>query len=457
MKNFSYPQVVKFLDEALIFGIKPNLLRINKILELMGDPHKNGVTDFIHVVGTNGKTSTTIMTAYILNNHGFRTAYHISPHIKEYNERIWFCQNLISKDDFAQLFNDIYPYILKVNDLNLDGEITQFEIIAAMAFWFCYKEKIDVMVLEAGLGGRWDATNAADSKVVGLTGVSLEHTAVLGNTIKIIAEEKSKVIKNNAMVATTTTDQDVLNVLKEQVLKTNSTLFLYGKDFYLTNVEKNILSGWQLSLKTIYTNINNIYLPLIGNYQPKNFSLAVALSELYLKLRNKKIDKESVKKAVAKIKVTGRFEILREKPLVIADVSHNPEGLDNFFQNLNDIVKDLHKFEKKIIIFSVLKDKDYKKMLSMVINNADILILTSSNTSRSLTVLQLENELKKIIEVNKKSKIKNNLLDLEINNIPKNIYTVDNIRNSLDFALKIANSNDIICITGSITNLKKII
>lgn len=446
--KFNYAQVEKYLDDSLIFGIKPNLLRINKILELLGNPHKSNHTDFIHIVGTNGKTSTTIMTAHILNFHGFRSAYHISPHIKKYTERLWFCGRQIRQNEFTQLFNEIYPFILKVNEADLGGPITQFEIIAAMAFWLCFKEKIDVMVLEAGLGGRWDATNAVDSKVVGLTGVSLEHTQILGDTIEKITEEKSKVIKENALVATTTQDEKVLKILKEQTLKTNSILYLYGKDFYITEKERVFLNGWHISLKTIFTSLNNVFLPLLGNYQPLNFSLSAAVSDLYLNYKSKILNEKRVKKALASINIKGRFEILNKRPLVIADTSHNPEGVQNFISNLNEIFNEKDyvakdSVAKKIIIFSVLKDKDYKKMLNSVIPAADILILTSSNTKRSLPVSELENKFKFFAE---KLKIK-----------PSQVYTINNIKDSLDFALKIAASSDIICITGSITNLETII
>jgi dihydrofolate synthase / folylpolyglutamate synthase len=451
MKVFTYEQAVKFLDESLIFGIKPDLLRINKILERIGDPHKDPGIDFIHVVGTNGKTSTTILTARILDSHGLRSAYHTSPHIDAYTERFWFCGRFISKSEFAELFTEVYPYIKEINYEDLGGPITQFEIIAAMGFLLCRREEIEVMVLEAGLGGRWDATNAAHSKVVGFTGVSLEHTSVLGNTVRKIAIEKSMVIKEDAMVATTSKDGRVIDVLKKRVSETNSRLFLYGDDFYMESSRKLFLEGWSVSVKTVSGELKDVYLPLIGNYQPYNFTLAAVLSELYLSLKNRKISADNVKKGVAGTRVIGRFEILHREPFVIADTSHNPEGLDNFFENLRENFGRRNSGHepvrvKKIIIFSVLKDKDYRKMLATSTENADILILTSSNTARSLHPDDIEKELKAII--------KKTAQKLQY---PEKIYKLDSVANSLKFALKIADSNDIICITGSITNLEGIL
>jgi len=441
MQIFNYTQVIKYLDDCLIFGIKPSLVRINKILELQSNTHKK--TDFIHVVGTNGKTSTTIITSHIMYNHGIRCGYHISPHINEYTERLWVCGRDISKSRFARLFSDIYPYIQVVNDLNLDGPMTQFEIVAAMAFRLSAEEHLQVMILEAGMGGRWDATNAADSTVVGLTGVSLEHTTILGDTIAEIAAEKAQVIKKGAYVATTSDDGTVLEVLRKKTEKTGSKLLAFGRDFFILKKEKIDLKGWEVDLKGISSDYRSLKIPLIGNYQPSNLSLALALVELYFKKIGKKVDENLVKKALSDINVPGRFQVIQRDPLIIADTSHNPEGIKNFINNLNENFSDF----RKIIIFAVLKDKNYKEMVADIVSASNILIITSSQTERSLDIEILESEVTCLIEKLEKNKT---------NSIPEQVYKIDNIGNSLNFALNISKSNDIICITGSITNLEHI-
>jgi dihydrofolate synthase/folylpolyglutamate synthase len=441
MGKFSYPECAAYLDSSLIFGIKPDLSRINEILKLLGNPHKK--TAFIHIVGSNGKTSTTILTANILQGQGLKAGYHISPHINEYTERLWYCGAPVRKERFARLFNDIYPSIIKVNEMDLGGALTQFEIISAMAFKLAADECLDVMVLEAGMGGRWDATNAADSVVSGLTGVSLEHTAILGRTIKDIAIEKAQVIKDNSMAATTSCDPEVLEVLQNQVNLNGSSLFVYGKDFSVANKEKEFLAGWRVDIKGLNGTYRDLLINLIGNYQPANLSLAVVLSELYLSISGRKIDEKKLKDSLTKVKVTGRFEVLRKNPAVIADASHNPEGINNFVKNIKENFRD----NKKIIIFSVLKDKDYKKMLSGVIEVSDVLILTSSNTTRSLPIEILKKELYKLLGTKKAAQ----------KHIPVEVFEMDSIFNSLNFALKISGSNDIICITGSITNLEHVL
>ena len=434
-----FHQVTTYLDDALIFGIKPSLIRINKILELMGGPQENA--DFIHVVGTNGKTSTTIMLAAILKNMGFKTAYHISPHIDSYTERIWLDGKNISQDGFTAAFKRIYPYIREVNLLDLGGPITQFEIISALAFEVARHENIQVMVLEAGMGGRWDATNAAPACVAGLTGVSLEHTDILGDTIEEITAEKVEVIKKGSRAATTSRDSRVTDILRKKAEDVGATYYIYGRDFRIKDMRSLGFSGWEVDMEGIYRSYPCIRLPLPGDYQPLNLSLAVCMAELFLDLKGKRLEPGNLQRSLSRIYVKGRFEILRQKPLVIADASHNPEGVDNTCLALEKYFKD----KKKVIIFAVLSDKDYRYMIERVLETADVLILTSSGNTRSLGLEKLSREAVTIME-NRRGK----------GSVPAEIHAVDTVENSLNYSLKISDTNDIICITGSITNLEHI-
>ncbi|MCJ7665714.1 MAG: Mur ligase family protein [Actinobacteria bacterium] len=432
--NFS--QVSRYLDDALIFGIKPSLIRINKVLKLMGDPHKE--KDFIHIVGTNGKTSTTVMLAEILKGQGLRSAYYISPHITSYAERIWIDGSDMTEDKFADTFNEIYPYITRVNSLDLGGPITQFEIITVMAFVAAKNSGTEVMVLEAGMGGRWDATNAAYAKVAGLTGVSLEHTDILGNTISEIASEKVEVIKEGARAAAISTDPEVISILKQKTSKIGAGLYLYSRDFDISSRESKGLSGWKIGVNGIYGKYSGVEIPLIGEYQPLNLSLAIVLAELYMDTKGRRLDAGPLNRSLAGIYVKGRLEMIRKDPVVFSDVSHNPEGMDKF----SHVMDKYFKTRKKTIIFAVLADKDYGAMIEKVLEIADRLILTSSHTKRSLSVERLHEKTVEIMEKNSDS-----------TRMPDEVYAIDNVENSLNYALKISCTNDIICITGSPTNL----
>ncbi|MFC2159329.1 bifunctional folylpolyglutamate synthase/dihydrofolate synthase, partial [Actinomycetota bacterium] len=430
--NFS--QVSKYLEGALIFGIKPSLIRINKILQLMGDPHKD--TDFIHIVGTNGKTSTAVMLAEILKGQGFKSAYHISPHIDSYAERIWIDGADMTGERFADTFDQVYPYIKEVNNLDLGGPITQFEIITAMAFVAAASSGTEVMVLEAGMGGRWDATNAADAKVVGLTGVSLEHTQILGSTISEIAAEKVEVIKKGSKAATISNDPEVLDIMEKKASSMEADLYLYGRDFIISSRESMDLSGWKIGLKGIYGKYNGIEIPLIGDYQPLNLALAVVLAELYMDTINRKLDARHINSSLAGIYVKGRLEMIKKDPQVFSDVSHNPEGIDK----LSKVMEKYFRSKKKTIIFAVLADKDYGAMIGKILKVADRLILTSSQTERSLSVAVLQQKTEEIMK-----------RDSNGIKTPTEVYSMDSVENSLNYALKISGTNDIICITGSPT------
>jgi len=432
-----FTQVTRYLDDALIFGIKPSLIRIDKILELMGGPQKD--SDYIHIVGTNGKTSTTIMLARILRSMGYRAAYHISPHIDSYTERIWVDGSPVTEERFAAAFNTIYPYIEQVNGMDIGGPITQFEIVTALAFLIAREERVDVMVQEAGMGGRWDATNAAYSCVVGLTGISLEHTAILGDTIEEITHEKVEVIKEGARAATISEDSRVLDIFRQKADEVGAEYHLYGRDFKITGRRQSGLLGQEIDIEGVMGEYKDIKLPVIGDYQALNLALSVCLAELYMDIRGQRPDPAKIRDSLRDLSIKGRFEVLAEDPIVVADASHNPEGVEKFCRT----VKKYFTGKKKTVVFAVLADKDYPKMLEEVVDMADRLILTSSRNMRSLELERLKEQTAGIIAEREKNNKK----------VP-DIYAKDTVENSLNYALKISDTNDIICITGSITNLE---
>ncbi len=427
-----YTQASQYLDRCLIFGIKPSLTRIQKMVELMDDVHK--CCRFIHVVGTNGKTSVTKMAAAILWGQGVSCGYHVSPHIHSYRERFWYNGRNITAQEFLNLFDLVYPVVQQVNKLDLGGPVTQFEIIAAMGFVMAREMGLEAMVLEAGMGGRWDATNVAHAEAVGLTGVSLEHTQFLGNTIEEIANEKVQVIKIGAHAATLSQDKRVLEIMKQKIKQQQGKLYVYGKEFEVANADSRQFLGWKVDIRGIMDNYHAVSLPLLGQYQPKNLSLALALAELF---RGRAAEGKRLEKSMANIRVGGRFELIRKDPMVVADASHNPEGMQWLAKNLEDY----YPKGRKIIIFAVLKDKDFRTMIEQVVGLAHILIITSTGTERSLDIDLLEKE----------------VLAARVMPGPEQIYKMDSIKNSLNYALKICKSSDMICITGSITNLEHIV
>jgi dihydrofolate synthase/folylpolyglutamate synthase len=191
-------------------------------------------------------------------------------------------------------------------------------------------------------------------------------------------------------------------------------------------------------MEGIYGKYNDIELPLIGDYQPLNLLLAMVLAELYVHSINRKFDASLINSSLSGIYVKGRLEMIKKDPQVFSDVSHNPEGMDKFSR----VMEKYFKSRKKTIIFAVLADKDYETMIRKILGVADRLILTSSYTDRSLSVAELQKKTEEIME-NSSNGIK----------LPAEVYAMDSVENSLNYALKISGTNDIICITGSPTNL----
>lgn len=438
MKKYNYKEVTDYLDRTLVFGIKPGLERINKFIELSGHPEKN--TDFIHIIGTNGKTSVTKITASLLKEHGIKTGYYVSPHINSYTERLAINGKELGKEVFSSIFSEVLPLVNKINSLNINGSMTQFEILTAMMFFMCQKMKLDVMVMEAGLGGRWDATNVVNNSIVGLTGISLEHTQLLGKTIGKIAAEKAAVIKNKCLIASNSTSPVVNNILMERATRTDSRLFIFKKNFKIIKIHTEGISGARLDLKGVYDNYRNIVIPLAGDYQKKNLLLSIVLTELYMHSLSSGIEQKKINEALKSTNISGRFQVIKKDPVFIADASHNPEGVKNFSKNIEKYFPG----QKKIIIFAVLKDKNYKKMLQEIIKIADTLIISSSLNERSLPV----NEARKTVSDIQASSKQKNLKTAE------EILLIDNIKNSIKYALNLAEKDDIIALTGSITNLE---
>ncbi len=438
MEKNKFKEAADYLNKTLAFGIKPGLERINKFLELSGHPEKN--TDFIHIVGTNGKTSVTKITASILKEHGFKTGYYVSPHINSYTERLAINGEELNKETFGSIFNEILPLVSKVNSLNINGSMTQFEILTSMMFFICQKMKLDVMVMEAGMGGRWDATNVVNASVVGLTGVSLEHTQILGKTIAQIAAEKAEVIKSKCLIASNSTNFAVNNILMKKAAQTGSKLFIFKKDFKIIKTLNESVEGTELDIKGIHKDYQNIFIPLAGDYQEKNLLLSVVLAELYMNSAMSGIEQKKINKALKKTNISGRFQLIKKEPVFIADASHNPEGIKNFVKNIDRYFPN----KKKIIIFAVLKDKNYKKMLQEIIKTADILIISSSLSDRSLLLNEARQTLSDIMAMPK----------FENKKAAKEIVLIDNIKNSIKYALNLAKKGDIIALTGSITNLE---
>ncbi len=345
----------KLLEELYsysAFNIKLGLDNITKICEKMGNPQNE--YKIIHVAGTNGKGSTSTTIEKVLIEAGYRVGKYTSPHILKFNERISFNGVDISDEDIAK-----YYYMLKnlIEEHNIKP--TFFELTTAMMFAYFRDMKPDYVILETGMGGRYDATNVCNSEISIITNVSLDHTEYLGDTIYKISKEKAGIIKPNSYVIVGDDNTEFLKAISEKTEK------------YINICEKYKDVKFNLNFNNFMTEIfvdNKKYdFSLFGNYQVKNFLCA------YEALKYIGIEENIMKEAFKKVVWQCRFEVFSKNPLVIFDGAHNSDGIDQ----LCSIIKSNFDKEEVCILVSILKDKDVRAMISELKNVTNSLIVTS--------------------------------------------------------------------------------
>jgi dihydrofolate synthase/folylpolyglutamate synthase len=328
------------------FDIKLGLDRIKELLESIGNPHSE--LKYIHIAGSNGKGSTASFIASILTEAGFKVGLYTSPHFVRFNERIRI--NGIEIDDYY-----IAAFINSIERLIDKHKPTFFEITTALAFKYFFDNQPDYVVLETGLGGRLDATNVVDPLASVITSISLEHTNILGKTIGKIAFEKAGIIKHNKPVFIGALPSDAIDVIKKRADELNSTLFMYNQ--FAQQTENSV------SL-TLGNKKYHIYKSgLRGIYQLHNSALTVkVLYELFGFLDNAIINK-GLMNVTVNTGIEGRYEIVKDNPLLIFDAAHNPEAVSIF---INEFSKEYKNYSERILIFGAMKDKDIGTMLNLL-------------------------------------------------------------------------------------------
>lgn len=328
----TYQDALELLTSSGKFRISLGLERIEKILELLGNPQDK--LDCIHVAGTNGKGSVCAIITSILNEAGMKVGVYSSPHIFKYTERIK--TNLISSGTINQISDsDFVNYVFEISELaqKNDIDLTEFEILTAVMFKYFADKGIEVVVLETGLGGRFDATNVIKKNICSvITHVDYDHTERLGNTLDKIAFEKAGIIKPNC-----------------------PCIVLEGKEIYY---DKAMEVGAELEIISPVPFDNN--LSLKGSYQQENLSLALAVIEKCFP----QISQDIIEKGLKNVKHPCRFQYIKEKNLII-DGAHNPNGIISLMQSLDEYYPNT----KRRFIFGCLRNKDYPKMLEILTHN----------------------------------------------------------------------------------------
>ena len=337
-------------DEALeyIHGIswtfcKPGLERTRDLCQRLGNPQKQ--LKFVHVAGTNGKGSFCSMLSSILTAAGYRVGLYTSPFVLRFNERMQVSGVPISDEKLAAVTEKVKPIADSMTD-----KPTEFELITAIAFEFFREEEVDVVILECGMGGRLDSTNVIDAPILSvITGIELDHTAFLGDTIEKIATEKAGIIKHGSPVLYGDDDPSVLSIIKNKAQDVESDVYTVDKSSLF--IRDMTLDGTIMDFR----GVNDLRLPLLGMYQPTNCARVLMAVDI-LKSRGLDISDEAIRQGIAMAKWPARFEIIARDPITVFDGAHNPEGIVAAVKSIE------HYFGRGgvVAVSGVLKDKDFE-------------------------------------------------------------------------------------------------
>lgn len=353
MAGWSVEDAERYLRSLELFGMRFGLDRMHRLMTTLDQPERR--YDTIHVVGTNGKSSTTRMIAAILQRHDLRAGAYLSPHLVSFAERIRVDDADIEPRAFARAVERAaHAAELVDRSQHEDDRVTQFEALTAAAFSELAAHEVDVAVIEAGLGGRWDATNVLPSKVQVLTNVGLEHTRWLGPTVRDIAREKLAVVREGAtLVVGAGLHPDAAEEAQLVAERQGATL-----------IEAPADPGVEVAAP--------------GTFQQRNFALARAAAEAYLGAEALELDR--VRAAAAAVMVPGRLQIVAHEPLTALDGAHNPEGVAALAESLPQMTAG----RPLVAVVSILDDKDAAGMLRELLPHCEHVIFTRSQNPRAL-------------------------------------------------------------------------
>lgn len=376
--------------------IEPSIARIAALMDLLGSPQK--AYPSIHVAGTNGKTSVTRMIDALLTHFHRRTGRTTSPHLQLATERISIDGKPISPRLYVDTYNEIAPFIEMVDaqsEASGGPRMSKFEVTTAMAFAAFAEAPVEVAVVEVGLGGRWDATNVVDGEVAVITPIDIDHVEFLGSDLAGIAAEKAGIIKKaperlvprDTVAIIAEQKPEVAEVLLRAAVEADAAVARQGSEFRVL-ARRIAVGGQQLELQGLGGVYTDIFLPLHGEHQAHNASLALAAVEAFFGAgADRQLDVETVQAAFASIVNPGRLERVRNAPTVFLDAAHNPHGV----RALASTLAAEFDFRKLVGVVSVMGDKDVDAMLTALEPVLDEIVVTHNGSPRAMDVEELAN------------------------------------------------------------------
>jgi dihydrofolate synthase / folylpolyglutamate synthase len=370
--RWSERRAEQHLRSLELFGMRFGLDRMRRMMTVLGSPQRR--YECIHVLGTNGKTSTTRMIAAILERHGLRTAAYTSPHLISYRERVQIGEREIDGGELAEAIARAAWAAERVNrTLAEDDHVTQFELLTAAALWAIAQRGVDVAVIEAGLGGRYDATSVIDARVTALTNVGLEHTRWLGPTVRDIAEEKLAAVADGATLVLGAQLAPAALAVAERVAREHGARLLQAP---------SSPSVAQLAAR--------------GEFQRRNFALAELVADEFLRevaIDGSRIDRprigrraDAVAAAASATRVRGRLQVVADRPLTVLDGAHNPHAAQALARSLPALVG----ARGVALVLGVLEDKDAAGILQALLPLCERAWFTAPPSERALSPAALQ-------------------------------------------------------------------
>lgn len=414
-------EAINYIHGTNKFGSVLGLENIKILLEKLGNPQDK--LKYIHVAGTNGKGSTCSYIINILQSAGYKVGLFTSPYLEIFNERIRINDDYIDDNSLSELTFKVKE---KVDEMVKEGfnHPTEFEIVTAIGIEYFIKEKVDFVVLEVGLGGRYDSTNIISrSEASVITPIAMDHIDVLGDTLGKIAYEKAGIIKDNGLVISYPQEEEAMIVIKEVVNEKKAELIIAPvESLKIRDVTEE---GTEFEYVSKDKTIENLRIKLIGEHQVKNASLAIATIEELNKRGKINVTEEQIKEGLLNTRWIGRLELIRKNPRFIIDGAHNLQGI----QALKKTLSEIFNYKRLILGLGILKDKDVDHMIEQMAPLGDVIIVTEPNIFRAMTAEELGEKMRKLND---------------------NVIIEKNIESAIEKALEIAEKDDLILFSGSL-------
>lgn len=416
----NYLEALNYINDKDKYGSRLGLASIGKLLLLLGNPQDD--LKHIHIAGTNGKGSTAAYISSCLVSAGYKTGLFTSPYLERFNERMQINGQDIPDDNLGRITALVKE---KADIMVAEGweHPTTFEIVTAIAFCYFKEEDTDFVVLEVGLGGRYDSTNIIkESEISIITTLDYDHTDVLGNTIGEIAYQKAGIIKENGLVVSYPQEEDALKVLKEVSNEKLADFNIVDLDNIIIQEENEFGSTFDFKYKDSI--FKNLKITMLGEYQIYNASMALAAILLLRERDFIKIEDKSIYEGLLSAKWRGRLEVMGDNPRILIDGAHNLQGMKNLSKAL-----ELFKYKKLILGVGILGDKDYKEMIKTILPKADKVVITEVNMPRRL-------EAEKLAEIAKE----------HLNEV----YIEKDVKKAVEKAISLADKDDLLVFGGSL-------